>query len=78
MPIYRDYIYPRLVDMLGDPSPIREIRGQIIPFAEGKVLEIGAGAGANFPHYDPARVSRLYALEPNLGMVLLAEKKHIN
>jgi SAM-dependent methyltransferase len=75
MPIYRDYIYPRLVDMLGDPSPIREIRGQIIPFAEGRVLEIGVGSGANFPHYDPTRVTKLYALEPNLGMVLLAEKK---
>jgi ubiquinone/menaquinone biosynthesis C-methylase UbiE len=75
MPFYRDYIYPRLVDMLGDPPPIREIRQQIIHLAEGKVLEIGVGSGANFPHYDPNRVSQLYALEPNLGMVRLAEKK---
>ena len=71
MPFYRDYIYPRLVDMLGDPPPIREIRGQIIPLAEGKVLEIGVGSGANFLHYDPARVSKLYALEPNPGMIRL-------
>ena len=75
MPFYRDYIYPRLVDMLGDPPPIREIRRQIIPLAEGTVLEIGAGSGTNFPHYDTTRVSKLYALEPNLGMVRLAEKK---
>jgi len=37
---------------LGDPPPIRKIRQQIIPQAQGKVLEIGAGSGANFIHYD--------------------------
>jgi ubiquinone/menaquinone biosynthesis C-methylase UbiE len=75
MPFYRDYIYPRLVDILGDPPPIREIRQQIIPLAQGKVLEIGAGSGANFIHYDATRVSKLYALEPNPGMIQLAQKK---
>ena len=75
MPFYRNYIYPRLVDMLGDPPPIRKIRQQIIPLAEGQVLEIGVGSGANFPHYDPTRVTKLYALEPNLGMVRLAERQ---
>ena len=72
---YRDHIYPHLVDMLGDPPPIREIRGQIIPLAEGKVLEIGVGSGANFIHYDATRVTKLYALEPNLGMIRLAERQ---
>ena len=75
MPFYRDYVYPHLVDILGDPLPIREIRQQIIPLAEGKVLEIGAGSGANFVHYDATRVSKLYALEPNLGMIQLAQKQ---
>jgi ubiquinone/menaquinone biosynthesis C-methylase UbiE len=75
MTFYRDYIYPRLVDMLGDPPPIRKIRQQIIPLAEGNVLEIGAGSGANFLHYDPARVTKLYALEPNPGMIRLAERQ---
>ena len=72
---YRDHIYPFLVDAWGNPPPIQKIRQRIIPFARGKVLEIGAGSGANFPHYDPAKVSMLYALEPNPGMVRLAEKK---
>jgi ubiquinone/menaquinone biosynthesis C-methylase UbiE len=75
MPFYKDYIYPYLVDTLGDPPPIRKIRQQIIPQAQGKVLEIGVGSGANFIHYDPARVSKLYALEPNPGMIRLAEKQ---
>ncbi len=75
MSFYKDYIYPYLVDILGDPPPIRKVRQQIIPQAQGKVLEIGAGSGANFRHYDPAKVSKLYALEPNPGMIRLAERQ---
>jgi len=75
MPFYKDYIYPYLVNTLGDPSPILKVRQQIIPQARGKVLEIGAGSGANFIHYDPMKVSKLYALEPNSGMIRLAESK---
>jgi ubiquinone/menaquinone biosynthesis C-methylase UbiE len=61
--------------LLGDPQPIWRIRHQIIPLAQGKVLEIGAGSGANFVHYDAIRVTKLYALEPNPGMIQLAEKQ---
>src|SRR5438876_6386331 len=75
MPFYRDRIYPRLVRRLGDPLPIRELRGRIVPLAEGKVLEIGVGPGVNFVHYDPARVTKVYALEPNAGMIRLAEQQ---
>lgn len=75
MPFYRDYIYPYLVDVLGDPPPILKVRQQIIPLAQGKVLEIGVGSGANFIHYDSTKVSKLYALEPNPGMIRLAERQ---
>src|SRR5262249_16216643 len=73
MLFYRDHVYPHLVSMLGNPKPIREVRQRIVPLAQGIVLEIGVGPGVNFRHYDPARVSKLYALEPNPGMVRLAE-----
>src|SRR5262249_35409005 len=75
MPFYRDRIYPHLVSMLGDPKPIRELRRRVVPLAQGEVLEVGVGSGANFVHYDPARVSKLYALEPNPGMIRLAERQ---
>ena len=75
MPFYRDHIYPHLVRKLGDPPPIREIRGRVVPLAEGKVLEIGVGPGVNFVHYDPARVTKVYALEPNPGMIRLADQQ---
>lgn len=75
MPFFRDHVYPHLVDRLGDPPPIQNVRRQIIHRARGAVLEIGAGSGANFVHYDPASVLKLYALEPNPGMIRLAEKQ---
>ncbi|MCI0555984.1 MAG: class I SAM-dependent methyltransferase [Anaerolineae bacterium] len=78
MPFYKDRIYPVLVDVLGDPSPILKIRQQIIPLAQGRVLEIGAGSGANFIHYDSTKVSRLYALEPSSGMLRLADRQRRN
>ena len=75
MPFYRDHIYPHLVSALGNPKPIREIRQQLVPSAQGSVLEIGVGSGVNFIHYDPARVVKVYALEPNPGMRCLAEEQ---
>jgi SAM-dependent methyltransferase len=75
MPFYRDHIYPHLVRVLGDPTPIREVRERIVRLAQGNVLEIGVGPGVNFVHYDPARVSKVYALEPNHGMIRLAERQ---
>ena len=75
MPFYRDHVYPHLVRVLGDPKPIREVRARIVPLARGRVLEIGVGPGVNFVHYDPRRVSKIYALEPNPGMIRLAERQ---
>jgi ubiquinone/menaquinone biosynthesis C-methylase UbiE len=75
MPFYRDHVYPQIVRVLGDPPPIREVRQRVLRGAEGKVLEIGVGPGVNFVHYDPARVTKLFALEPNKGMVRLAEQE---
>jgi len=75
MPFYKDRVYPHLVTMLGNPKPIREVRQRILPLAEGRILEIGVGPGVNFLHYDPAKVSKVYALEPNLGMIRMAEQQ---
>ncbi len=75
MPFYTDHIYPQLVRMPGNPKPIRDVRQRIVPLAQGIVLEIGVGPGVNFVYYDPARVRKLYALEPNPAMIRLAERQ---
>jgi ubiquinone/menaquinone biosynthesis C-methylase UbiE len=73
VPFYRDHVYPFLVSHLANPEPIDEIRRRVVPQAQGDVLEIGVGPGVNFSLYDPARVDRVYALEPNPGMRRRAE-----
>jgi SAM-dependent methyltransferase len=75
MGFYRDRIYPQLVATFGDPPPISLRRRQLLADAAGIVLEIGVGPGANFVHYDPTKVRKLYALEPNPGMVRLADEQ---
>ena len=61
MSFYREHVYPHLVLALGNPKPIAQIRKKIIPLAEGNVLEIGVGPGVNFPHYDSAKVRKVFA-----------------
>jgi ubiquinone/menaquinone biosynthesis C-methylase UbiE len=61
--------------VLGNPRPIQKIRQQVIPLAQGTVLEVGVGPGVNFAYYDPTNVSKIYALEPNPGMVVRAENQ---
>ena len=40
--------------------------------ASGVVLEIGTGNGLNFPYYDPAKVERVEATEPDAAMLRYA------
>jgi ubiquinone/menaquinone biosynthesis C-methylase UbiE len=61
--------------MLGNPEPIQKIRQQIVPLAQGTVLEVGVGPGVNFGYYDPAKIDKVYALEPNQGMMRKADKQ---
>jgi SAM-dependent methyltransferase len=68
MSFYTDSMYPALVERLGNPGPIQVLRREIVPRADGTVLEIGVGSGLNFPYYDRSKVSKLFALEPNPGM----------
>lgn len=74
MGFWDTYIVPPLVSAACSTKPIRKQREKIVPLAEGEVLEIGCGAGANFSYYDPARITRLYALEPSAGMIGRARK----
>jgi ubiquinone/menaquinone biosynthesis C-methylase UbiE len=68
MGFYSRHILPRLLDTAMSAKPITYQRKKVVPRAQGRVLEIGFGAGHNLPFYDPAKVERLWALEPAAEM----------
>jgi ubiquinone/menaquinone biosynthesis C-methylase UbiE len=74
MGFYDRHILPRLIGCACGAKPIAKQRAKITPQAEGVVLELGFGSGLNLPFYDPAKVSRVIAVEPSLSMVSRAEK----
>jgi ubiquinone/menaquinone biosynthesis C-methylase UbiE len=51
------------------------LRREIVGQAKGVVLEVGAGGGQNFPFYDPARVVRVEAVEPDEAMLVEARRR---
>src|SRR5689334_22269602 len=45
-------------------EPITAQRRKVVPLATGRVLEIGMGSGLNLAHYDPARVEKVWGVDP--------------
>ena len=68
MGFYARHILPALLDRAMSSKPIRYQRRKVVPRAEGRVLEIGFGAGHNLPFYDASKVTQLWALEPSAEM----------
>jgi ubiquinone/menaquinone biosynthesis C-methylase UbiE len=68
MGFYDRHILPRLLNGAMSAKPIRYQRKKVVPRAEGRVLEIGFGAGHNLPYYDASKVSHIWALEPSKEM----------
>jgi ubiquinone/menaquinone biosynthesis C-methylase UbiE len=50
------------------------VRREIVGQARGLVLEVGAGGGQNFCLYDPTRVVRVEAVEPDETMLATARQ----
>lgn len=59
-----------LVQRLFDP-----LRRKMVGQAHDLVLEVGAGGGQNFSFYDPTRVTRVEAIEPDEAMLSEARRK---
>jgi len=75
MGFYDRYLLPPLLDLAMSAKPIRYQRKKVVPLAEGRVLEIGIGAGQNLAFYDPTKVTHLWGLEPSAEMRARAQKK---
>ena len=63
--------------MMGQPLVRRgfdPLRRETVGQAHGIVLEVGAGGGQNFSFYDPTRVERVEAVEPDEAMLVEARR----
>lgn len=72
MGVYDRFLLPRLIDCACGIRLIGQQRALLVPGAEGRVLEVGAGSGLNFPFYDQQRVKELIALEPSAELRRMA------
>ncbi len=68
MQFYDKHILPWLTHKICSLSPARQQREKVVPFAKGRILEIGVGSGLNLPFYNRDKVSHLYGLDPSPEM----------
>ena len=75
MGFYDNYILPKLTHWVCSHADIARARGKIVPLAKGRILEVGIGSGLNLGFYDPAKVDRVWGLDPSSPLKKIAEKK---
>lgn len=71
MRLYDRCILPWLIDLAMRNRALARYRDRALASAQGKVLEIGAGAGLNLPRYGNA-VTHICALDPSAALLHLA------
>jgi ubiquinone/menaquinone biosynthesis C-methylase UbiE len=49
-----------------------KLRAEVVPLAEGTVLELGLGSGLNLAFYDPQRVTKVLGVDPGVALTDLA------
>ena len=69
MTFYEQHILPRLINCACGAKPILKQREKVVPFCEGRVLEVGMGTGHNLEFYDPEKVDMVFGLEPSQAMI---------
>jgi len=65
MNYYSKHILPKLIDWTCKQNPNMKQREKVVPWAKGKVLEIGIGSGLNIPFYDKEEIQQLIGIDPS-------------
>lgn len=73
--LYERHVLPHLIDYACGMGAVMKTRAQVVPLAEGEVLEIGIGSGLNLSFYDPAKVRRIVGVDPSADMQKLARQR---
>lgn len=75
MGLYDRYLLPHLIDFACGMGAVMKARSQLVPLANGRVLEIGIGSGLNLAFYDAAKVSVIIGVDPSADMQKLAKQR---
>ncbi len=67
--------YERISRSSGEQNFMNPLRKEVTGQARGLVLEIGAGNGLNFAFYEPGRIERVEAIEPDSAMLRYARER---
>ena len=67
-------VVPQIIRLGCGCQKLAPLRGPVVAQAEGRVLELGLGAGANLPFYDGTRVTALTGIEPSAELRAIARK----
>ena len=74
MGLYSKLVLPYLTDFAMRDKAATARRLELVPSADGVVLEIGIGSGLNLPFYSSA-VRHLYAVDPSPELLAMTRKK---
>jgi SAM-dependent methyltransferase len=72
---YGRHIAPYVVHAGCSAAPFTRMRQQMVPLAQGVIVEVGFGSGLNLPYYDPSKVTRLVGVDPDETMLSLAKRQ---
>ncbi len=74
MGFYQQSILPHLINLAMTNKEVTRYRGQVIPQARGRVLEIGIGSGLNLRFYGPP-VTQVLGLDPSPQLLEMAGRR---
>jgi ubiquinone/menaquinone biosynthesis C-methylase UbiE len=74
MALYRDVVFPHVINLVMNTKVTREIRARVCSELKGEVVEIGFGTGLNVPHL-PAGVTHVRAVDPMRTGARIAAKR---
>ena len=72
--LYEKHLLPKMLDCCCSTKPINYQRNKVVPYAKGKILEIGIGSGINIPFYKKSQIEKLYGLDPSEELNRMAHK----
>ena len=76
--LYTQHVCPHIINFAMQNKVISKQREKIIPFAKGRVLEIGIGSGLNFSFYNKSEVKDVFAVEPDNVLLEKAKKRALD